>query len=94
MDIYKISWTDEKKKSNNKPEEWRWCNCFQYALTVVLNYQSIENHQERISNIKPFIDKYNCEGIDFPSHQDGQDKNVRSQKISCWLTVKSLSRLL
>ena len=33
--------------------------CFQYSITVALNHQNIENHPERISNIKPFIDKYN-----------------------------------
>ena len=41
--------------------------CFQYSITVALNHQNIENHPERISNIKPFIDQYNCEGIDFPA---------------------------
>ena len=39
--------------------------CFQYAITVALNHQKIENHPERISNIKPFIDQYNWKGIDF-----------------------------
>ena len=29
--------------------------------------KKIENHPERISNIKPFIDKYNWKGIDFPA---------------------------
>ena len=29
--------------------------CFQYSITVALNHQNIENHPERISNIKPFI---------------------------------------
>ena len=29
--------------------------CFQYSITVALNHQKIENHLERISNIKPFI---------------------------------------
>ena len=33
--------------------------CFQYALTVALNYEQIKSHPERISNIKPFIDQYN-----------------------------------
>ena len=41
--------------------------CFQYSITVALNHQEIENHPERISNIKPFIDKYNWKGIDFPA---------------------------
>ena len=30
-------------------------NCFQYAITVALNHQNIDNHPERISNIEPFI---------------------------------------
>ena len=33
--------------------------CFQYSITVELNHQNIENHPERISNIKPFINQYN-----------------------------------
>ena len=42
--------------------------CFQYALTVALNYEQIKDHSERISKIKPFIDKYNWKEIDFPLH--------------------------
>ena len=41
--------------------------CFQYNLTVALNYQNIKNNPERISRIKPFIDQYNWKEIDFPS---------------------------
>ena len=42
--------------------------CFQCSITVALNHQNIENHPERISNIKPFIDQYNWEGIiEFPA---------------------------
>ena len=33
--------------------------CSQYALTVALNYQNIENNPKRISKIKPFIDQCN-----------------------------------
>ena len=39
-------------------------NCFQYAITVALNDQNIENNPERISNIKPFINQNNRKGID------------------------------
>ena len=39
--------------------------CFQYSITVALNHQNIENHPERISNIKPFINQYIWEGIAF-----------------------------
>ena len=49
-------------------------NCFQYALTVSLNYQNFENYPEKRSNIIPFIDDYNWKGIDFPSHQEENEK--------------------
>ena len=42
-------------------------NCFQNALDDALNYQNIETHPERISKIKPYISKYNLEGIEFPA---------------------------
>ena len=32
--------------------------CFQYAVTVVLSYGEIKSHPEKVSNIKPFINKY------------------------------------
>ena len=55
-------------------------NCFQYAITVALNHQNIENHPERISNIESFIDKYNWEGINFSVHQKGQKDCEKSEK--------------
>ena len=33
--------------------------CFHYAVTVALNYEEIKWNSERVSNIKPFINKYN-----------------------------------
>ena len=42
--------------------------CFQYALTVVLNYDKIKKDPQKISKIKPFIDQYDWKEIDFPSH--------------------------
>ena len=40
-------------------------NSFQNAVNDALNYQTIETHPERISKIKPYIIKYNWEGIEF-----------------------------
>ena len=54
--------------------------CFQYSVTVALNHQNIENHPERISNIKPFIDQYNWEGIDFPAGIKDWKKFERNNK--------------
>ena len=30
---------------------------------VALNYEETKSHPERVSNIKPFINKYNCKGL-------------------------------
>ena len=42
-------------------------NTFQKALDDSLNYQNIETHPERISNIVPYDGGYNWEGIEFPA---------------------------
>ena len=43
--------------------------CFQYALTVALNYEKIKKYLQRISKIKPFIDQYNWKEVSFPSYK-------------------------
>ena len=53
---------------------------FQYSITATLNHQNVGNHPERISNIKPFIDQYNQEGIDFPSGIKDWKKFERNNK--------------
>ena len=44
--------------------------CFQYTLTVVLNYKQIRNNPQRIPNIRPLIDQYNWKCIDSPTSSD------------------------
>ena len=39
--------------------------CFQYAITVALNYQTIKKGPQRISKIKPFIYQYNWKERNF-----------------------------
>ena len=58
-------WLKNKKSAIN-PENNDY-KCFQYAVTVALNLDKINNHPERISKIKPFIEQYNWKDIDFPS---------------------------
>ena len=41
--------------------------CFQYAVTLALNLDKIKKDPQRISKIKPFIEKYNWEDIIFLS---------------------------
>ena len=55
-------------------------NCFQYSITVALNHQNIENHLGRISNIKPFIDQYKWESVDFPAGITDWKKFERNNK--------------
>ena len=47
--------------------------CFQYAVTLALNLDNIDNHPERISKIKHFIDQYNWKDIDFPSTSENNE---------------------
>ena len=44
--------------------------CFQYAVTIALNYGKIKSNRERVSNIKPFINKYYWKGINYPEKID------------------------
>ena len=55
-------------------------NCFQYAITVALNHQNIENNPERVSNIEP--NQYNWKGVDLPSHQRDWKKFEHNNKTS------------
>ena len=58
-------WLKNKKSTiNPKNNDYK---CFQYAVTLALNLDKINNHPERISKIKPFIEEYNWKDIDFPS---------------------------
>ena len=41
--------------------------CFQYAVTVALNYEDTKKYSQGITKIKPFTNKYNWLGIHFPS---------------------------
>ena len=67
-------WTKKKKTTINPKNEDD--KCFPYAVTVALNYGETESHPERVSNIKPFVNKYNWKGISYPS------------KIDDWRTFK------
>ena len=55
---------DKKSTINLKNND---CKCFQYAVTVALNRDKINKYPQRVSKIKPFIEQYNWNDIDFPS---------------------------
>ena len=63
-EISSLGWLKGKKEAiiNND-------NSFQNALDDTLNYQNIKTNPERISKLKPYITKYDWEGIGFPAGQ-------------------------
>ena len=66
LELNSSGWLRAKKKAiinNNKNNN----NDFQNALDDALNYQAIEKNPQRISRLKPYINKYKWEGIDFPA---------------------------
>ena len=54
----------KKATINPKNEDYK---CLQYVATVALNYEEVKWNPERVSNIKPFINKYNWQKINYPS---------------------------
>ena len=61
----------KKEKATINPENAN-DKFFQYAVFqyVALNYEEIESHPKRFSNIKLFINKYNWKGINYPLNID------------------------
>ena len=57
-------WLKNKKSTVNPKNNDD--KCFQYAVTLALNLDNINKLPQRVSKIKPFIDQYNWEAIDFP----------------------------
>ena len=78
-------WLKNKKATINPKNNDN--NCFQYALTVALNYQSIKKDPQRISKIKPFINQYNWKEIDFPAQPSKDWKKFESNNKSIALNV-------
>ena len=63
--IESAKWVKDKKSTiNPKNNDYK---CFQYAVTVALNHDNINKVPQRVSKIKPFINQYNWNDIDFSS---------------------------
>ena len=58
-------WLKDKKSTINPKNNDD--KCFQYAVILALNLDKIKKDPQRVSKIKPFMEKYNWEDIDFPS---------------------------
>ena len=52
---------------------------FQCAVTVALYYEETEKYAERKTKIKPFINKYKWEGINYPSAKNDWKKYEKNK---------------
>ena len=51
--------------------------CFQYLTTVALNHDKIKFNSEGVSYIKLFTNKYNWNGINYPSKVEDWKKTTQ-----------------
>ena len=73
-------WLKDKKSTiNSKNNDLK---CFQYAATLALNFDNINNLPEKISKIRPFIDQYNWKDIDFPGTSKDWKKFELNNKVA------------
>ena len=73
---------------NPKNNDYKY---FQYAITVTLNHDKINKDLQRVSKIKPFIDQYNWNDIDFPSTSKDWKKfelNNESITLFCMYLIR------
>ena len=61
-------WIKNKKATIN-PKNKNDDNCMHYAISIALNYEKIDNHQDKKSKIKPLINMYDWKDINIPSHK-------------------------
>ena len=83
-------WLSHKNSTIN-PFNDKDNRCFLYAIVIAVNYQHIANNPQRISNLIPFIVKYNWNRIDFPA---GHKDCSAFEKNNTNIALKSISGLL
>ena len=74
------------KKATINPINKKYSKCFQSAVTVVLNHEETGKNPEIMRKIKPFINKYKWEGLNFPSDKDDW-KNFDKNNVTIALNV-------
>ena len=65
-------WLKDKKCCVNQKNNDN--KCFQYAATLALNFNNIDRDPQRISKIKPFINNYKWNDINFPAAKKDWNK--------------------
>ena len=65
-DIETPKWIKKKKATinfKNKDDK-----CFQYSVTIALNYDEMKRNHQRLNRINKFVNRYDWSEINFPSH--------------------------
>ena len=73
-------WLKDKKSIINPKNNDN--KCFQYAVTLALNLDTIKKKTQKVSKIKPFTEKYNWEDIDFPSTSKDWNKFESNNEVA------------
>ena len=74
------NWLKNKKSTINPKNNDD--KCFHYAVTLALNLDKIKKDPQRVSKIKPFIEKHIWEDIDFPSTSKDWKKFESNNKVA------------
>ena len=61
-------------------------NSFRYTVIFALNHEKFGKHLEKITKIKPFIDKNNQKGINYPS-KNADSKKIEKNKLTISLVL-------
>ena len=75
------AWISKKKAVINPKNEDQ--ECFKWAVTVALNHGEIGKNPQRISNIKPYANKQNWTGLEFPVAVNKIDRFEKNNPSVC-----------
>ena len=75
LELYSSEWVKSKKESITNED-----NCFQNALSDLLDYQRFKKDPQEIWKRKPYINQYNWKGIKFPSDKENWKKFEQNNK--------------
>ena len=73
-------WLKDKESAINPKNNDH--KCLQYAATLALNFDNINNHPVKISKVRPFIDQYNWKDIAFPATSKDSKKFELNNKVA------------
>ena len=77
---------DKNKKPTINPINKNDDKDCQDTARLALNHKEIGRNLGRIANVKPFMDKYNWEGINYPSAKDDWEKFDKNN-VTIYLNV-------